>query len=418
MRLRRQRPTSHDSSPPKRERKARYQPVLLPRRILFVTESFGIGGTENHLLDLLPALKERGFDVAAFCFTEKSARAATLEAVGIQVHAAPQLGHHRRSLLAPFRIAGGAISLFALIKRFRPSIVHFYLPGPYIAGAPAAIAAGAPIKIMSRRSMGDYQKNWRGAGRAERLLHAHMDAVIGNSRAVVQELVAKEGGANKVHLIYNGVRLPSLETRVDARAKLGLDRRAFVATMVANLFSYKGHLDLIAALAAITDRLPQPWVVLCAGRDGGCAFDIARAICDSRLGSNVRLLGERNDIPLLLAASDIGLLTPTRNEGFSNAVLESMAAGLPMIVTDVGGNAEAVVDGETGLVVPPQDAEALSAAVLKLARDPDLRRLMGERASQRAAEQFSLAATVEQYCVLYENLLADRGAASGQRHPG
>ncbi len=389
--------------------------MSLPRRILFVAESFGVGGTEHHLLELLPALKDKGFDVAAFCFTERGRWAGQLEAAGIPVTAAPSLGTTRkRSLLAPLRIAGGAATLGRLIRRSRPSIAHFFLPGPYLVGAPVAIAAGVPIKLMSRRSLGDYQQSWLGAATIERALHRRMDAVLGNSRAVVEELVRKEGCAeSRTRLIYNGVRFPETRlTRGEARARLGLDEHALVAVMVANLFPYKGHLDLIQALATIADALPKPWSMLCAGRDSGCGADIARAIAKAGLGENVRLMGERSDIPLLLEASDISILSPTRNEGFSNAVLESMAAGLPMVVTDVGGNAEAVIEGDTGFVVPAHDPEMLGAAILKLAHDPGLRQSMGERARQRAAEHFSLAASVDRYCVLYEELLRRQAPTS------
>ena len=182
-------------------------------------------------------------------------------------------------------------------------------------------------------------------------------------------------------------------------------RQTFVATTVANLLPYKGHLDLVAALAEIADRMPQPWVMLCAGRDGGSRAGIEQAIAQAGLGENIRLLGERSDVPLLLAASDLGILAPTRNEGFSNAVLEFMAAGLPMVVTDVGGNAEAVLDGETGLVVPHGNPKMLGEAILELACDPTRRRAMGDAARIRALQEFSLAASVEKYCTLYEDLL-------------
>jgi glycosyltransferase involved in cell wall biosynthesis len=145
--------------------------------------------------------------------------------------------------------------------------------------------------------------------------------------------------------------------------------------------------------------------VLCAGRDGGSRAGIEQAIAQAGIGETVRLLGERSDVPLLLAASDLGILAPTLNEGFSNAVLESMAVGLPMVVADVGGNAEAVIDSETGLVVPHSDPKVLGEAILELARDPTRRRAMGDAARLRAIQEFSLATSVDKYCTLYDNLL-------------
>ncbi len=390
-------------------------PGPAPRRcrILFVTESFGVGGTESHLLELLPALKSQGFEPAAFCLTEPGKRASILDAAAIPVMTAPRFAAYKRSPLAPLRIGGGALKLFALIGRFQPTIAHFFLPGPYLAGAPVALARSVPIKVMSRRSLADYQRNWPGAARLERLLHPRMDAILGNSQAIVDDLIAKEGCPERqVRLIYNGIRLsPLAVTREEARAALGLGERTFVMTMIANLFPYKGHRDLIAALARIEDRLPKPWTLLCAGRDAGESKAIAHAIATAGLGDRVRLLGERSDVPLLLAASDTGILTPTRNEGLSNAVLESMAVGLPMVVTDVGGNAEAVVDGRTGLVVPAGDCAALGAAIMKLAANPELRQAMGREAKQRVAERFSLSASVDQYCALYEELLERKSAS-------
>src|SRR5262249_7065846 len=151
---------------------------------------------------------------------------------------APRIGTRgKRSVLAPLRLVGGAAMLFGVIRRWNPSVVHFFLPGPYLVGAPVAIAAGVPIKIMSRRSLSDYQERWTGAARIERLLHRRMDLVLGNSRAVVRELVTKEGcPENRVRLIYNGVRLRNENvTREEARAALGLEQKCFVATVVANL---------------------------------------------------------------------------------------------------------------------------------------------------------------------------------------
>jgi glycosyltransferase involved in cell wall biosynthesis len=394
--------------------------MFLARRILFVTESFSIGGTETHLLELLPSLKGKGFETAAFCLTEPGTGAGFLQRADIPVTAAPRIGAAgKRSVLAPLRLVGGAARLLGIIRRWNPSIVHFFLPGPYIVGAPVAIAARVPIKIMSRRSLSDYQKKWPGAARIERLLHRHMDVVLGNSRAVVRELVTKEGCPERwVRLIYNGVRLPTGDTtRKEARAALGLEQQCFVATVVANLLPYKGHLDLIAALARVSGHLPQGWVLLCAGRDNGSGPEIARAIRGAGLGQRIRLLGERSDIPLLLKASDLGILVPTRNEGFSNAVLECMASGLPMIVTDVGGNAEAVINGETGLVVPPHNPAALGAAIVRLARDPELGRSMGERAKKRAADEFSFTMSLDQYCALYEELLARKDRERGVAEP-
>ena len=185
-----------------------------------------MGGTETHLLDLLPRLRTAGFDVAVFCFTEKGARADQLENEGIEVAAAPSFGARKRSLLAPFRIAAGQAKLFAFIRRWRPDIVHFFLPGPYLAGAPVAVAARVPIKVMSRRSMADYRSNWPLIAPIEHRLHHYMDAVIGNATAVTEELREEGFPEDKLHLIYNGVRQSAETISRECRAAAARYRAA------------------------------------------------------------------------------------------------------------------------------------------------------------------------------------------------
>ena len=139
--------------------------------------------------------------------------------------------------------------------------------------------------------------------------------------------------------------------------------------VIANLIPYKGHRELIEGLSHIERELPGDWRILLVGRDHGIRAELEALSTTCGVSHRIRFLGQRSDIPALLAAADFGLLT-SREEGFSNVILEGMAAGLAMIVTDVGGNAEAVVHGETGFVVPPRNPKAIGDAILELARNP------------------------------------------------
>jgi glycosyltransferase involved in cell wall biosynthesis len=140
------------------------------------------------------------------------------------------------------------------------------------------------------------------------------------------------------------------------------------------------------------------------GRDDGIRGDLQDIAHATGISDRVRFLGVRRDVPRLLAAADVGVLC-SHQEGFSNAILECMAAALPMVVTDVGGNGEAVLDGETGFVVPPRDPEALGQAILKLASEPALRTEQGKKARARVEAQFSIQACVSKYDRLYTALL-------------
>jgi hypothetical protein len=145
------------------------------RRLLVVTESLGIGGTESHLIRLLPRLVAFDWSVKVFCLAERGERAEEVEVAGVKVISALRFAQHKRSLLRyPAHVTLAVNKLYWLMRRWRPQIAHFYLPGPYLIGAHVAIAARTPIKIMSRRSLSDYQRNWPLVARLGRSA-AHQD---------------------------------------------------------------------------------------------------------------------------------------------------------------------------------------------------------------------------------------------------
>ena len=380
------------------------------RKLLVVTESLGVGGTETHLIRTLPHLADSGWRVTVFCLTERGERADELEAADVEIVSSPRLAESKRSPLRyPAHVAVAMQALYRLIRRWRPAVAHFYLPGPYLVGAPVALAARVPIKLMSRRSLSDYQRRWPLVARLEGQLHRRMDAVIGNSQAVVRDLIEEGIPRSKIRLIYNGVGISSmLPVRGEARRELDLDDNVLVGVMVANLIPYKGHRDLIQGLAHVEPHLSSPWRILLVGKDSGIRSELESLAAEHGVGHRLQFLGERFDISRILAASDFGLLTPNGNEGFSNAILEGMAAGLAMIVTDVGGNAEAVLDAETGFVVPPRDPQAIARAILQIATAPGLRARFGAAGRRRVETNFSIERSVKAHLEVYRELLEKR----------
>lgn len=240
----------------------------------------------------------------------------------------------------------------------------------------------------------------------ERFLHPRMDTLLGNSLAVVNELHAEACGRAPVRLIYNGIedsRTPH-GIRERKRIELGLEDGVLVIVVVANLIPYKGHEDLLNALALVKESLPANWRLLCVGRDDGIGASLRELARVLGIETNVMFLGSLLCVEECLAAADIAV-SASHEEGFSNAVLEAMRAGLPMIVTDVGGNPEAVVDCVTGYVVPSHNPEALGSSILKMALSP--RRVeMGARGRARVIEKFSMEACIDAYEMLYFDLKA------------
>lgn len=380
-------------------------------KVLYVIGSMELGGAEQHLLRVSSALRRQGYAPEVFALTTGGPLTQAFTNNAIPVHGVnlPQwmtrlLRHERAIAWAGLFVSAAA--LWWLYWRRRPQVVHFFLPAAYIVGGVVALFGPRMRRVMSRRSLNFYQDKHKLFRRIERWLHPRMDLVCGNSKAVVEDLEGEGIEPARLRLIYNGMpldRFQSCRPRQQVRASLGLSDHCLVFAMVANLISYKGHDDLIDALGLIKDRLPVDWVCLCIGRDDGIGASLRARAEALHLGDRVRFLGSRKDVPDLLCSADIGVLC-SHEEGFSNAVLEGMAAGLPMVVTDVGGNAEAVVHGDTGFVVPSKSPEALSAALLEMVEHPD-RSAFGVRGLARVTEVFSMEACVQGYRQIYEEPL-------------
>lgn len=372
-------------------------------RLLVVVTGLGSGGTERHLAAILPALVQRGVEVRLVPLRGEGTLAPALRDGGVTMIDVPRLP-------GPLRVLAGFLTVFRLCLTWRPGVVHLFLPEAYLVGGLAAWCAGRRPRVMSRRSLNVYQTAHPREAGIERWLHRRMDALVGNSRAICAELSAEGAAAERIALLPNGVVMPPATlTREQARAALSVGEGALVIACVANLIPYKGHVDLVEAFARIRRNLPEGSVLLLVGRDDGMGVALTAQSEAREVIDHVRFLGERNDVADLLAAADVFVLA-SHEEGSPNAVIEAMSAGLPVIVTDVGGSPEAVAD--TGLVVPPRDPAALADALLRLGIDGQLRARLGAAAAARAAAEFSREACIARYLALYDALRAGQAPAS------
>lgn len=368
-----------------------------------------VGGTERHLALLVPRLGRFGWRPAVYCLVRPGQQADEVAQAGVQVISPPFAFAPKQGwlLVRTLKMFLSSLKLLWVMITTRPQVAHFFLPDAYVIGGPLSLLSRVPTRVMSRRSLNRYQVNHKLLAWLERQLHRRMTAILGNSRQVVRELVELEYcSPGRVALIYNGIDVSAFEIErpsslVEERKRS--DDHPLVLITVANLIPYKGHCDLIDALAGIADKLPSRWSILFVGRDDGVGANLKQQARKRGIEKNVKFLGERPDIISLLATADIGAL-PSHEEGFANSILEGMAAGLPMIVTDVGGNADAVVNGVTGLVVPAHDSAALGTAILKLSLDADLRRTMGAAGRERVEKYFGIDRCVANYARFYAGL--------------
>jgi glycosyltransferase involved in cell wall biosynthesis len=263
--------------------------------------------------------------------------------------------------------------------------------------------------VSSRRSLGHF-KDRRWLLRAlEWFVNRRTALVIANSEAVRLDTLRREGLApSTVIVIHNGFPgdRAAAGNRGHLRQALGVAETAPVAIAVANLIYYKAHDVLVDAWRRVVATVPDAmlWMV----GEGPERDRIREAIGVAELSSQVRMLGTRTDVADLLAAADV-LVHPSREEGFSNALLEAMAAGLPVVAADVGGNTEAVVCGATGLLVLADDAAALAAATIRLFVDRDLAHRYGAAGRERVAQHFSETRMIEAYDQVYRRLARREG---------
>lgn len=368
-----------------------------PIPVIVVTHSLDRGGTEQHLFQVLSRLDKDRFAAAVLAMHPGGALVDAFRDAGLLI--GPMPTSRVRSL-----------AFLARRSNTQHPLVHCFLPEAYVLGAPVALAFRAAAVIMSRRNRNHYQSRHPFAARVERHLHRKMAAVTGNSAVVVRDLLSEGVPKDRLQLISNGIDTERFAAGADraamrkgVRSRLGLSDSSVVLTCVANLFPYKGHADLFAALAALGPTFRDHCTLLVVGRDAGSLSSLKALAARLDLSDNIRFLGQSDEVAALLAASDIGVLA-SHEEGFSNAVLEGMAAALPMIVTDVGGNAEAVVDGVCGLVVPAQAPERLAEAMRSLIGNEQLRCTMGNSGRARARSTYSISACVAAYEGLYDDV--------------
>jgi glycosyltransferase involved in cell wall biosynthesis len=226
------------------------------------------GGTEQHLLHVLPALARRGFNIRVVLLEKGGALEPRLRAEPIEV-IAPTL-----SMPRPLRTLDQARLLSRAVRETNAKVLHAFLSEPFLA---AALARGLgqkprPALVHARRSLAFYAVQHPIVSSIERAMHRYATVLLGNSEAVAQELRRESGQPEKVCIIRNGLpiaTLPTLEEKDAARLAFGIPSDAFVMTIIANLHPYKGHVDLIRALGMIHRALPQPWRLLMPGRDSG-----------------------------------------------------------------------------------------------------------------------------------------------------
>lgn len=378
----------------------------MKKDIVIFIGSLNRGGAETHLLQILPSLIKTDLKITLFLLEEKGELFEVFKSNGVSI-ISPWIERGKDKFIwKPFLITINAFQAFIYLLFFRPQIAHFFLPKSYLIGGILSVLTGVPIRIMSRRSMNNYLKKYPNfIKKTEFWLHSKMTRIFGNSKAVVNQLIQDEGvDRKKVHLIYNGIKLPT-QSKSILKEIPNIQNDSIVFVITANLIPYKGHRDLIEAFAQLsTDKV---WDLLVVGNDSGHIQAELETLCVAKgIQQHIHFLGKRTDVANLLHVAHVGVLA-SHEEGFSNAILEYMAAGLAVIATDVGGNAEAVKEGENGFIVPPHAPDVMGKAIDKLMTNTHLIKEFGVSSQKRHQTLFTLEKCVKCYYDSYKNLLIE-----------
>jgi L-malate glycosyltransferase len=375
---------------------------MTPIPIVYVMPQLYQAGTERHILEVLTHLDRRTFSPTLCCLRAKGTLLECVRKLGV-----PIIDGRVESLLGA-GIPRAVVHLGREFRKLRPLVVHSYLFHGNLIGTLAARLARVPVTLASKRSLDTYSNPLQRL--ASRIPCSLADCVTANAEEVRRHAHEVEGcSLDKIAVIPNGVDLTRFATTVATPPPVELPDSGPIVGCVGRLSGKKGHTDLLKAAALVLRRRPDTTFVLVG--DGTLRSELRAQADGLGLNGQVRFVGHVSDPVPLLYRMNLFVL-PSRIEGMSNALLEAMAANRAVVATSVGGNSEVVVDGVTGLLVPPRDPARLADAVLTLLGDPQRASAMGAAGRARVEACYSVQAMVRQLEELYRRELARKGVLS------
>lgn len=385
-----------------------------PIRLLKVMTTFAAGGTEGQVANIARHIDRTRFDLQFGCLRKWGYYLDEIERNRIPVTEYPLRSFFSaRALVQQARFA-------RYLRAQRVQIVHSYNFYSNVFAVPAAKLAGVPLVIASIRDQGVYLS--AAQRHVQRMACRFADLVLVNAQSIRDWLIDDGYPAEKVRIIRNGIDLSRYSGKpgeTGVREELGLPPEAPLVLMLSRLNPQKGVDDFIKAAAMVRLQRPDVRFLLIGEKltyqgDGfgpdAPYHNYLHELCVN-LGVDDRIVftGHRSDVPALLAEGAISVL-PSHSEGLSNTLLESMTAGLPIVATRVGGNAELVEDGVNGILVPPQAPATLANAILRILDDPDLAQRFSSAARAKAMQHFSMEKMIRDTETLYIDQLGARGA--------
>lgn len=371
-------------------------------RIAQVITGLVLGGGGQVVWTIARKIDRTQFEMDVYCVIEGGDLVDDIEQMGFKVKVLERVYDHRR--LLPYDLMK-ILELARDLKKGQYDIVHTHLYQADVIGRIAGILAGVPRMVKSLHNMGEWKTAWHLT--VDRLLLTKTDKVICCSEHQKEAAIRQEGlSAKQVTTIYNGVdlkRFESFQNRLHYASSLKLDLTCRIVGTVGRMIEAKGQKYLLQAIPLILANHPSTQFLLIG--DGPLRKELEGLVKNTFYEDQVFFVGLRKDIPQLLGLMDV-FVFPSLSEGFSIALLEAMAARLPVIASDIRPLSEAVVHEETGFLVEPRSPRAIACAVNKLLDNEDLRLRMGESGRERVARYFTDDIMVKKTEEIYTQLAA------------
>jgi glycosyltransferase involved in cell wall biosynthesis len=393
------------------------------KKIVYLLDLLNTGGAELQIAETISRLNRDIFDPKLYCISGwESAVKAFIEerGVDITVFNTPS-GAYPNGRPFLFSFLRKFLALYHYLKQEQPDIVHCCMYIPSIYGGIAAKLAGNPVLITNRVSLGYFKDSKPHYQLIENFVNRFTDGVIVNARAVKNDVLMRENvDPDKIYIIYNGVdteKYKPLEMRPELRPyllskkrELGIPETARVIGMIANLIPYKGYNEFLVAASEIQRHYPDT-CFLCIGEDRGIRKQLEQLARELGIYQQVIFTSAPHGVPDLIHLIDIQV-SASLEEGFSNAILEGMAAGKPIVAASVGGASEAMVHDVTGILIPPNNAEILAQEIMTLLRNPERAAGFGFQGRKRVETHFFMQRLIDNLEKLYFDL--DRKKTKGK----
>jgi glycosyltransferase involved in cell wall biosynthesis len=375
-------------------------------RVLHLITSFEIGGTERQAVELLKRLDSDRYDVRLAALRNEGPFYQEIAARFPNVPEFPLSSFYNRNAVRQL------LRLRKLMKSNQIDILHAHDFYAGLIGAAAARLAGVRVIACQRHLKLSDRRMHRWGQRIIQLL-AHR--ILVNSEAIRDYIISKDGvPRRKIVVIKNGIGSAGVKSTPDSSvtperreahdalcAGLGLDPKSRLVGTIARLQPVKGHRYLIEAAARVLKREPAAHFIIVGG--GPLRDELENQIAALGIEEHVHLLGDRSDVSRLTSSFDLMVLA-SLHEGLPNAVMEAMAAGVPVVATDAGGTKELIIDGETGYLVPPADVDALAERITFALTNEATGRLLAARGLEFIKERYSVERMVQSVENLYMEL--------------